>query len=185
MAKKERQAARVDEIDEFDSGDLADEQQLVSFKLGSEEYAVDIMQVQEIIRPTEITKLPKVPQFIEGVIDLRGKVLPIVDLRKRFDMPEGKRTSATRVVVTNINSMILGLVVDSVSEVLRLPTKAIEPPPKIVSGIDSRFLKGIGRLQKRLLILLDLEAIFSDKEIALINEVAEKEREGAVEASQQ
>ncbi|NPV81886.1 MAG: purine-binding chemotaxis protein CheW [Firmicutes bacterium] len=150
-----------------------DEIQLVSFKLGAEEYGVDIMQVQEIIRLIDIVRVPKAPAFVEGIIDLRNKVLPIVDLRKRFDMPETEKTDASRIVVIDIDDMTVGLIVDSVSEVLRIPLKSIEPPPKIVSGIESRFLKGIGRVKNRLIILLDLAKIFSIDEAAELGKVEE------------
>jgi purine-binding chemotaxis protein CheW len=166
---------RADLLDEEDqeSGDLAEETQLVSFRLGSEEYGVNIMQVQEIIRLTEITRVPKAPAFVEGIIDLRGKVLPIVDLRKRFGMEQRQDTDATRIVVVNIDDMTVGLIVDSVSEVLRIPNRSIEPPPPIIAGIESRFLQGIGRVNKRLLILLDLQKVFSQEEVSDLSRVGE------------
>lgn len=164
MAAEERE----DQEDEM----LTDETQLVTFKVDKEEYGVHIMQVQEIIRLAAITRVPRAPSFVEGIMDLRGKVLPVVDLRKRFLLPAKEHSENSRVVVVNIDDMTLGLIVDAISEVMRLPNSAIEGPPRIIAGIDSRFLKGIGRLDKRLLILLDLDKIFSAEEVFGMNQVA-------------
>jgi len=150
---------------EQESGDAAEEMQLVSFKLSNEEYGVDIMQVQEIIRLSTITHVPRAPRFVEGVIDLRGEVLPIIDLRRRFGLPPAERTAAARIVVAHICDTNVGLIVDAVSEVLRLPRKAFVAAPAVVAGVDSRFLKGIGRLGNRLIILLDLDSVLTADEI--------------------
>lgn len=160
-------------VDQEDGELLADEVQLVTFKVDNEEYGVDIMQVQEIIRVGNIVRVPGAPPFVEGIMDLRGKVLPVVDLRRRFHLESREHDATSRIVVINLADMTLGLVVDSITEVLRLPNGAIEPPPRIVAGIDARFLKGIGRVDKRLLILLDLDRIFSEEEIAGIGRMAE------------
>jgi len=143
-------------------GSLVDERQLVSFKVKDEEFGVDIMQVQEIIRMTEITQVPKAPYFVKGVLNLRGGVLPIIDLRTRFDLEESEYSESNRIVVVNVKGKIMGIIVDSVSEVLRLPKDTIEPPPPIVSGIRAQFLEGVGKLDggKRLIILLNLDKIF-------------------------
>lgn len=158
---------------EVDDELLNDESHLVTFIVDNEEYGVDIMQVQEVIRLGEITRVPGAPPFVEGIMDLRSKVLPIVDLRKRFRLPRKERTGNERIVVANIGDMTIGMITDAISEVLRLSNDAIEPPPRIVAGIDSRFLKGIGRVGKRLLILLDLDRIFSEEELHRLSEVAE------------
>lgn len=129
--------------------------QVVSFDIGTEEYAVDILDVQEIIRMVEITPVPKAPYYVEGVINLRGKVIPIIDLRLRFGLSAAERTKETRIVVVDISRVVLGLVVDSVSEVLRIPSSVIEPPPTGKQG-GAEFHKGVGRVDGRLLILLDL-----------------------------
>ncbi|HHV62860.1 MAG TPA: chemotaxis protein CheW, partial [Firmicutes bacterium] len=128
------------------------------------EYGVDIMQVQEIIRLTNIVKVPNAPHFVEGVIDLRSRVIPIIDLRKRFGIPECEKTGSSRIVVVNVNDTTVGLIVDSVSEVIRIPVKAFEPLPEIATGVDSRFLKGIARLEDRLIILIDLACVLSRDE---------------------
>lgn len=168
-----RSRAQIADTEPEDGELLADEVQLVTFKVDNEEYGVDIMQVQEIIRLGKVVRVPGAPPFVEGIMDLRGKVLPVVDLRRRFHLEPREHDATSRVVVINIADMTLGLIVDSITEVLRLPTSTIEPPPRIVAGIDARFLKGIGRVDKRLLILLDLDRIFSEEEIAGIGQVAE------------
>lgn len=145
--------------------------QLVSFKLGEEEFAVDILKIQEINRMVEITKVPKSPDFVEGVINLRGKVIPIIDLRKRFCLEVTGQTKDTRIVVVDIDQKVVGLVVDGVSEVLRLPASTVEPPPPIVAGIDSEYINGVGKLEDRLLILLDLEKVLSSEEKEVLEKV--------------
>ena len=136
--------------------------QLVTFKLGSEEFALDILLVQEINRRVEITKVPKTPEFVEGVINLRGKIVPVLDLRKRFGLVGREFTAQSRIIVVNIDKRVLGLMVDSVSEVLRIPEHTVEPPPPLVVGIDATYIKGIGKFQGRLLILLDLGKVLSE-----------------------
>jgi len=138
--------------------------QLVSFKIGEEEFGVDILKVQEINRLVEITKVPRSPDFVEGVINLRGKVIPIIDLRKRFMMETKESDKDTRIVVVDIEGQVMGMVVDAVSEVLRLPKDTIEPPPEIATSIDSEYIQGVAKLEDRLLIFLDLSKVFSEKE---------------------
>lgn len=135
--------------------------QLVTFKLDEEEFGVDILKVQEIIRTVEITVVPKMPGYMEGVINLRGKVIPVVNLRTRFSKPMAEQNNNTRIVVVNLNNITVGLLVDSVSEVLRLSEDVVEPPPPIMEGgMDTEYIKSVGRLKDRLLILLDLEKVF-------------------------
>ncbi len=140
--------------------------QLVSFNIGSEEFGVDILKVQEINRVVEITRVPQAPHYVEGVINLRGKVIPIVDLRKRFNMEEKEYDKNTRIVVVDISGTIMGMVVDSVSEVLRLPSNTIEPPPEIVANINSEYIKGVAKLEDRLLIFLDLSKVIDVNEMS-------------------
>jgi len=135
--------------------------QLVTFKLGDEEFGVDILNVQEIIRMVDITVVPKMPPYMEGVINLRGKVIPVVNLRKRFHKPPAEEDKDTRIVVVTLDGTTVGLLVDSVSEVLRLSEDVVEPPPPAMEGgMESEYIKSVGRLEDRLLILLDLEKIF-------------------------
>jgi purine-binding chemotaxis protein CheW len=138
--------------------------QVVSFKLGSEEYGVDIAQVQEINRMVAVTHVPRAPQFMEGVINLRGQLIPIIDLRSRFGMPRAEHTKSTRIVVTEIAAKRVGMVVDSVSEVLRLPAGQIEDAPEMITGVDTEYIRGVGKIEDRLIILLDLAKIISGAE---------------------
>lgn len=147
-----------------------EELQVVTFHLGKEEFAVPILQIQEINRLVEITRVPKSPDFVEGVINLRGKVIPIIDLRKRFSLQEAELGRYTRIVVVNMDSRMIGLIVDSVSEVLRLSKDAMEPPPPVVAGIDSEYIRGLGKLEGRLLILLDLNKILTMDESKALSE---------------
>jgi purine-binding chemotaxis protein CheW len=145
--------------------------QVVSFALGSEEYGVDIAQVQEINRMVTITRVPRAPQFMEGVINLRGQLIPIIDLRTRFGMERAERTKNTRIVVTEIGSKRLGMVVDSVSEVLRIPVEQIEDAPDLVAGVDTEYIRGVGKLDDRLIIMLDLARVISAGEKTALQEL--------------
>ena len=151
---------------EQSNGIDTDELQLVSFNIGSEEFGVDILKVQEINRMVDITKVPQAPHYVEGVINLRGKVIPIVDLRKRFDLEVKEHDKNTRIVVVDIDGTVMGMIVDAVSEVLRLDASTIEPPPEIVTGINSDYIKGVAKLDDRLLIFLDLSKVIDIGEIA-------------------
>ena len=126
--------------------------QLVTFSIGEEEFGVNILKVQEIIRTMEITKVPRAPEFVEGVINLRGKVIPIIDLRRRFGLAPKGHDKNTRIIVIEINNIIVGFVVDAVSEVLRIPASTVEPPPPVVAGVDSDYISGVGKLEGRLLL---------------------------------
>ena len=138
--------------------------QVVSFQLGSEEYGVDISQVQEIIRMVEITHVPRAPRFMEGVINLRGQLIPIIDLRTRFGMPRIDATKSTRIIVTEIGSKRVGIVVDSVSEVLNLPIENVEEAPEMIAGVGTEYIQGVGKLNDRLIIMLDLTMVISGDE---------------------
>lgn len=138
--------------------------QLVTFRLGNEEYSMDILKVQEIIRHMALTKVPRAPDFVDGVINLRGRVIPVLDLRKRFGMAADERTHETRIIVVDVDGKTVGLKVDAVSEVLRMPASSVEPPPAIVMGIESEYIKGVGKLDSRLIILLDVAKILSRSE---------------------
>ncbi|MCP5464144.1 MAG: chemotaxis protein CheW [Deltaproteobacteria bacterium] len=146
--------------------------QIVTFKLGAEEYGVDIMKVQEIILMGEITKVPEVPGFIEGVINLRGNVIPIIDLRKRFQLSECSLTDETRVVVVNVENKTMGIIVDAVSEVLRIASDEIDPAPATIVGLGKEYLKGLVKLESRLLILLDINRILNLDEQQSVDDAA-------------
>ena len=146
--------------------------QVVSFALGSEEYGVDIAQVQEINRMVTITHVPRAPRFMEGVINLRGQLIPIIDLRSRFGMDRSERTKNTRIVVTEIGSKRIGMVVDSVSEVLRIPVEQIEDAPDLVAGVDTEYIRGVGKMGDRLIIMLDLGRVISGNEKTELQKLA-------------
>jgi purine-binding chemotaxis protein CheW len=133
--------------------------QLVTFFLGDEVYGIDILVVQEIIRMQNITDVPRTADYVEGVINLRGKVIPIIDLRKRFNLTVGEETKDTRIIVVEIQDKIIGMIVDGVSKVLRLSASLVEPPSPIVGGVDSNYIKGVGKTTDQLVILLDLTKI--------------------------
>lgn len=135
------------------------EEQLVTFQLGTEEFGIDIMKVQEIIRIPPITRVPKAPSFVEGVINLRGNVIPVVNLRVRFGMPLDEETDLSRIVVLQVAGKVFGVRVDGVTEVLRLDSASIEPPPPVALGMDSNFIRGVGKIGERLLILLNLDQL--------------------------
>jgi purine-binding chemotaxis protein CheW len=138
--------------------------QLVSFNIGTEEFGIDILKVQEINRMVDITRVPRAPDFVEGIINLRGKVIPIIDIRKRFNMELAEQDKNTRIVVVDISGQVMGMVVDSVSEVLRIPASTLEPTPEVVTSIDSDYIRGVAKLEDRLLIYLDLSKILSGDE---------------------
>lgn len=140
-----------------------DEIQLVTFRICDEEFGVDILSVQEINRMLQITMVPRAPFFIEGVINLRGKVIPVVNMRTRFNKPQVEPDADTRIVVVDLGQKVIGILVDAVSEVLRLPSSTIEPAPPVVAGIGSEYIKGVGKLNDRLLILLDLENLLNEE----------------------
>ena len=138
--------------------------QLVSFTIGDEEFGVDILKVQEINRMLAVTRVPNSPEYIDGVINLRGKVIPIIDLRRRFQMERREHDKNTRIVVVELSGKVVGFVVDAVSEVMRIPKSVTEPPPPIVAGIDAEYITAVAKLEDRLLILLDLEKVLMNDE---------------------
>ncbi len=144
--------------------------QVVSFKIGDEEFGVNILQVQEINRLVQITQVPNAPDFIEGVMNLRGKIVPVVNLRKRFGLPQKEYDKNTRVIVVELNGKTVGFIVDSVSEVLRFSKNDVDPTPDLISGIGNEYITGIAKLEDRLLILLDLEKVLTVEEKETLKE---------------
>lgn len=155
-------ALAEDDRDQRESGE--DFSQFVTCRVGGEEFAVDILSVQEIIRMVEITRVPKAPAFVEGVINLRGRIIPVLDLRRRLGIADAERTAQSRIVVVTVRGRVVGLVVDSVSEVLRIPRSAIEPTPSLGTTAGAEFIQGVGRLDERLLTLLDLKRLLLNSE---------------------
>jgi purine-binding chemotaxis protein CheW len=138
--------------------------QLVSFKVGDAEFGVDILRVQEINKMMELTVVPNTPPFVEGVVNLRGRIIPVINLRSRLGLDEKDYDTETRIIVVDLHDKTIGFIVDEVKEVLRIPKSITEPPPEIVSGVDSEYITAIGKLEDRLLILLDLTKVLSNKE---------------------
>jgi purine-binding chemotaxis protein CheW len=140
---------------------ITTEKQMVLFELGSEIYGLDIAAVHEIIRMQPITRVPKAPIYVEGVINLRGKVIPVIDMRKRFGLEKVECTKNHRIVVVNIQDTILGVIVDAVTEVLRISADSIEPVSNIITTANSDYLLGIAKLEDKMVILLELDKLFT------------------------
>ncbi|MDD5668892.1 MAG: chemotaxis protein CheW [Candidatus Omnitrophica bacterium] len=146
--------------------DKAKEYQLVVFTIGDEEFGVDITQVREIVRLVQITYLPKAASFIEGVVNLRGQILAVIDLSKRLGIGSKPRGERTRIIVVEVGENIVGMIVDSVSEVLRLASDSIEEVPSLIdTEVPEHYIRGVGKLKDRLLVLLDLTRILTMEEI--------------------
>lgn len=157
MAREKEQATSREE------GSLQ-EIQLACFRVGGEMYALDIMSIKEIIRPQKLTPIPKAPPFVEGVINLRGAVLPVIDLRKRFDQSAQKSDRKARVIVCALSGMIIGLLVDEVAEVRRYTRQEVQPAPHYLKGKGAEFFLGVCRRGDDLVMLLDLEKILTSGE---------------------
>ncbi|MBU5675619.1 chemotaxis protein CheW [Alkaliphilus sp. MSJ-5] len=140
------------------------ERQYVIFKLENEEYAVDIMNVKEISEYMECTKVPNSPNFIKGIINYRGNVVPVINLREKFDMLSASITPNTRIIIFGLNDKQVGLLVDDASQVLTIDDTKIEDAPNIIMGSDDKFISGIGKIENRMVIILDLENLLSEEE---------------------
>ncbi len=144
---------------------ILEDLKIIVFRLMSEEYGVDVSQVLSIERVQHITRVPKSPPFVKGVINLRGKVIPVIDLRSRFDMPEITYTDTSRIIIVSISGVEVGLIVDAANDVIDIPRNLIEPAPQIVTGIDVEYLEGIAKINSRLLILLNLTKVLKLEEL--------------------
>ncbi|MFQ5652239.1 MAG: chemotaxis protein CheW [bacterium] len=142
----------------------------LSFSLGKEEYGIEIRHITEIIGTQNITELPDMPPFVKGVINLRGKVIPAIDVRLRFGFAEKEYNERTCIVVVNINDLAVGLIVDTVSEVIDIPDSNVEPPPQVTNQAGSRFIKGLGKVDEDVKILLDTQRLLFDDELEQIAE---------------
>ncbi|WP_427338926.1 chemotaxis protein CheW [Caloranaerobacter sp. DY30410] len=140
------------------------EKQYVVFKIGNEEYGIDIMNVKEIGPYQKSVKVPNAPVFVEGIINYRGNVIPIISLHKRFNIEQKDIDNNTRIIVINLKDKQIGFIVDEASQTIRLDDKDIDPAPDIVTGIDSKYITGVGKLDERLIILVDLEKILTEEE---------------------
>ncbi len=136
-------------------------EQWLTFSLGDEEYALSIESVSEIIKPREVTDIPRVPDFISGIISLRGIIVPIFDLNKRLSLGSAEISSASRIIVCNDGDRLAGFMVDRINQVVNVPINNIEPPPTVLSGLDRDFVEGVGRVDGRMLILLHLSNVIN------------------------
>ena len=149
---------------EPDGHEMRQEVQLACFKIGPELYALDIMRIKEIIRPQKLTPIPKAPSFIEGVINLRGAVIPVADMRKRFEQPISAENRKNRIVICSLASKVIGLLVDEVTEVKRFGRKDIAPAPQFIKGPQADYFLGVARSDDDLIMLIDLERVLSTEE---------------------
>lgn len=140
------------------------EKQYVIFKLGKEEYGIDILNVREITELKETTKIPNAPDFVEGIINLRGTVIPVINLKNRFYLGETNINKNSRIIIVTMDEKQIGFIVDDASQVMTLKEDEIENPPEIITGIDRKYIVGIGKMNEKIIILLDLISVFTDEE---------------------
>jgi len=163
MAEKQPQDAKAKSSDEL---------QLVVFNIGTEEFGVEIMNVQEIIRMTNITKIPQASGYVKGIINLRGRIIVVINLNVIMGMENKEQNENTRIIVADIGETVMGFIVDSVSEVIRLPQSSVEPAPSVIANkIGTEYVRGVGKMEDRLLILLDLDKILSANELRNVNTI--------------
>jgi purine-binding chemotaxis protein CheW len=155
----------------LDHKEIVEEIKVIVFRLKDEEYGVEVNQVKSIERLEHITRVPRTPHFVKGVINLRGVVTPIVDLRRRFGIEETAYNETTRVIIVAVGEVEVGLIVDSANDVIDIPVNAIEPPPEVVGGIEAVYLRGVAKLDRRLLILLNLDKVLNTEEIKQLENI--------------
>ena len=148
------------------------EGKFLTFELGKEEYGVEILTVREIIGIMDITTVPQTPEYMKGVINLRGKVIPVIDLRLKFSMEEETHTQETCIIVVEVNNTLIGIVVDNVSEVLEIKKEEIEPSPSFGQSIDTKFIMGLGKAKGKIIILLDIGKVLSSEELKMVENMA-------------
>ncbi|MEE9604658.1 MAG: chemotaxis protein CheW [Candidatus Scalindua sp.] len=159
------------------------EGKFLTFVLGNEEYGIEILMVREIIGIMEITPVPQTPDYVKGVINLRGKVIPVIDQRIKFSMPEVQQTQETCVIVVDVKESLIGILVDSVSEVLDIGREEIEATPQFGKEIDTQFIMGLGKTKGKLIILLDIEKVLTTEEIKMVEELSKENKEEKEESS--
>ena len=145
--------------------------QHVIFRLDDEEYGLDIMNVYGIEKDQEVVKIPNTPEYIEGIINLRGEILPVYNLRKKFNLKDKQSSSEAKIIVTQANNMQVGFVVDSVAEILHIEDDVIEKAPKIITGVDRKYIKSVAKLENRMVIILDIDLVLNEEEQKNIVEV--------------
>lgn len=154
--------------------------QLVVFRIGKEFFGVGVETVREIVRVPEVTEVPDAPGFLEGVINLRGKIVPVIDLRKRLRLDGSEKTRSTRVLITEDSESTVGLIVDSVAEVLKIQDDVIEEPPEMISAIGVEYITGVAKVDDRLIILLNLKKVLSIQDMISLRKAAEAPVEAGV-----
>ncbi len=147
--------------------------QMINFMVGGEEYAVDIQKVREVIYMREITPLPRTLPFVKGIINLRGEVIPVIDLREKFGLDHDAYTSQTNVIIVETSGKCMGVVVDRVSHVIRLSSGELAPPPPLIGGLSGAYVLGVGKLQDRFVVVLDIEKILTTAEMIELVKMAE------------
>ena len=148
------------------------EGKFLTFVLGKEEYGIEILKVREIIGLMEITTVPQTPDYMKGVINLRGKVIPIIDLRLKFSMAEEEHTQETCIIVVEVGSAQVGIIVDSVSEVTDIKGEDIEDAPNFGQEIDTNFIMGLGKVKDKIIILLDIEKVLTAEDLEIVKQAA-------------
>ncbi|CAG0967189.1 MAG: chemotaxis protein CheW [Candidatus Methanoperedens sp.] len=162
-----------------------DELQLVVFNIGPEEFGVEIMNVQEIIRMTNITKIPQASGYVKGIINLRGRIIVVINLDVIMGMKSKEQDENTRIIVADIGETVMGFIVDSVSEVIRLPSSSVEPAPSVIANkIGTEYVRGVGKMEDRLLILLDLDKILGANELHDISKISADVAEAQADLNQ-
>lgn len=157
-------------IEHSEAGGIA--HQFVSFTLAGEEYGIPILRVPEILRYKSLIQVPWSSEFVDGVVNIRGREIPVVDLRRRWGVPASEDSQSTRIVVVDVDRQVIGLVVDSVTEVRTIDKSQIVPPLPVGPGIDTEFIYGVARLEDRMVVLLDVDRVFNEGEKKIIAEVA-------------
>lgn len=138
--------------------------QLITFTVGGEEYGVEILRVREIIRSSEVAPLPQAPGFVKGVLNLRGEIIPVIDLREKFGLDPREDSPDTRIIVTDVAGKLVGMKVDAANQVVRVPSAQIDPAPAIVEGIADQYLRGVAHRENGLVVILEIERILSGQE---------------------
>ncbi|MGD8191035.1 chemotaxis protein CheW [Brevibacillus ginsengisoli] len=155
----------------LDQKEIVGEIKVIVFRLKDEEYGVEVSQVKSIEKLEHITRVPRTPKFVKGVINLRGVVTPIIDLRSRFSLDEAAYSETTRVIIVTVGELEVGLIVDAANDVIDIPVNAIEPAPEVVGGVEAAYLRGVAKLEKRLLILLNLDKVLNTEEIKQLDAI--------------
>ncbi|GAA0461409.1 chemotaxis protein CheW [Alkalibacillus silvisoli] len=151
--------------------DVLQDEKVIVFQLKDEEYGVPVNAVGSIERMQEITRVPRAPHFVKGVMNLRGIVTPVIDLRERFDIEDTRYTESTRIIIISIDSQQIGMIVDGANDVVDVPHDHIEPSPEVVGSVNADYIKGVAKIEQRLLILLNLELVLSEEEFKQVNDL--------------